>query len=438
MSDIAQHLPTQSKTVAAIFDYHKKRGDAEPARGYLGASIIGHSCERYLWYTFRQCVKRNFSGRMYRLFETGDLEEARFVKELRAIGCTVHEVDPGTDEQFEVTALGGHFSGHMDGCAIGVPEAPKTWHVLEFKTHNSKSFGELTKEGMQRSKPQHWAQAQVYMLLTGLTRCVYLARNKDNDDLYSERVRYDKEAAEALMQRAERIINATEPPERIANRPNYYECRWCDAHDTCWGVEGQAVPLPMISCRQCCHATPKMDGQARWVCEKHRRSLAPTDQERACGDHLLLPGLVTFAEPVDYSRPGGGGEFIEFQEEDGYRWKHGQQEGAYSTEELMKLARSDLRNQMITGAKDLFGATAVSVSTDLQARYPREDSRIVWEGRVTALCDAWQDAYHERLDELTPIATTQAPDCRGAEYDGGRVALVFPPTGKAEIREGKE
>jgi len=438
MSDIAQHLPKQSKTVAALFDYHKKRGDSEPQRGYLGASIIGHSCERYLWYCFRQCVKRDFSGRLYRLFETGDLEEARFVQELRAIGCTVHDVDPNTGEQFGVMTLGGHFLGHMDGYALGIPEAPKTWHVLEFKTHNDKSFAKLTKEGVQTSKPQHYAQMQVYMHLTGMKRALYLARNKNDDDLYSERVRYDGLFAKSLMQRAERIINATQPPERIANRPDYYECQWCDAHDICWGVEDQAVPLPTISCRQCCHATPKMDGQARWVCEKHKRSLSSTDQDKACDDHLLLPGLVTFAEPVDYSRPGDGGEFIEFEGEGGFRWKHSQQEGAYSTEELTKLSRSDLRNPMIAGVKDWFGATVVNVSDDLQARYPREDSRIVWKGRATELCDAWQAAYHERLEDLTPLTTTQAPDCRGAEYVGGRVALVFPPTGKAEIRKGKE
>ena len=157
MTDLTQYIPEQSKTVAAIFAHHKKTGDAEPVRGYLGASIIGHHCERYLWYCFRQCCKPDFSGRMYRLFETGDLEEPRFIRELRAIGCTVHDTDEN-GEQFEVSAFGGHFSGHMDGCALGIPEAPKTWHVLEFKTHNAKSFRGLVKKGVKESKPQHYAQ----------------------------------------------------------------------------------------------------------------------------------------------------------------------------------------------------------------------------------------------------------------------------------------
>ncbi len=146
-NDVSALMPQISATVKAIMDWHKQRGDSERPRLYLGASSIGAECDRQLWYNFRGCVKPEFSGRMYRLFETGDLEEARFVKELKAIGCTVHDVDPQTGQQFEVIALGGHFRGHMDGCALGIPEAPKTWHVLEFKTHNAKSFDEAEKRG---------------------------------------------------------------------------------------------------------------------------------------------------------------------------------------------------------------------------------------------------------------------------------------------------
>ena len=91
MPDIKKFLPTDSKTVTAIYEAYKKTGDSESSRGYLGASSIGHSCERYLWYQFRGCCRPEFSGRMYRLFGTGDLEEARFVKDLRDIGCELHD-----------------------------------------------------------------------------------------------------------------------------------------------------------------------------------------------------------------------------------------------------------------------------------------------------------------------------------------------------------
>lgn len=47
---------------------------------------------------------------------------------------------------------------------------------------------------------------QIYMALTGMTRAMYLAVNKDNDELYSERINADPEAARRLLNKAAQII----------------------------------------------------------------------------------------------------------------------------------------------------------------------------------------------------------------------------------------
>ena len=448
MTDISEHLPKESQTVAAIYAAYKKAGDAEPIRGYLGASIIGHHCERYLWYCFRQCCKPEFDGRMYRLFATGDLEEARFVKDLRDIGCEVHDTnqskqDPrGWPEQFAVSALGGHFSGHMDGCALGIPEAPKTWHVGEFKTHNAKSFAKLKKEGVYESKPQHYAQMQVYMHLTGMKRALYLARNKDTDELYSERVHYHEADAMELMWRAERIITATAPPDRISRRRDYYQCKWCDAKGICWGTEsfGSALSVPSLSCRQCCHATPIIDKSphpivkidASWRCEKRGDYFA--GEGIPCTLHLILPGLLeAFTESMDYDGHGT----IEFTNKDGTTWKHGA--GGYSSQELMKLPVSALGNRMIQTAKDLFDATITGCEEDILKRYPEEDSRTIWKGPAAYLIEAWKTKYNEEdLTKLKPIAWFHnLPEYDVAELEGDRIAIMWE-NGTAEIREGVE
>lgn len=384
MTDISQHLPKSSPIVDAIYAYHKKKGDAEPTRGYLGASIIGHSCDRFLWFNFRGCCKPNFNGRMYRLFETGDLAESRFVAELRAIGCVVHDRDE-SGNQFEVSAVGGHFSGHMDGCATNTPRREKSWMGLEFKTHNDKSFNKLKKVEVKEAKPQHYAQMQVYMKLSGLRKFLYIAVNKNDESLYCEIVRYDAEAADLLMARAERIIKATAPPERISNRPDYYECSYCDAKEICWNEHGRepcgigywvgylpALPLPTINCRQCCHSTPTMDGKAAWQCERHKRGLSPADQSKACDDHLVLPGLISFAQPVN-----AGDVFIEFvnlepaepfvpqnTEQPKVIWRHGKGEGAFSTKELMQLSPEQLTNPTINKVKEIFDGTVERVWKD--------------------------------------------------------------------------
>ena len=161
--------PPPTPTLDAIYAaYVAKAGDGW--RDHLGASIIGKECERALWYDFRWVTRRAFSGRILRLFETGMREEDRLVRDLRRTGATVLDSDPETGRQWQVTALGGHFGGSMDAVAIGLLEAPNTWHVVEFKTHNRKSFAVLAREGVLSAKPQHAAQMQVYMHLAGITR----------------------------------------------------------------------------------------------------------------------------------------------------------------------------------------------------------------------------------------------------------------------------
>ena len=64
------------------------------------------------------------------------------------------------------------------------------------------SFAQLLKVGVREHKPQHFAQMQIYMHLTGITRAMYLAVNKDTDDLFVERIEVDRAYAERLIDKA--------------------------------------------------------------------------------------------------------------------------------------------------------------------------------------------------------------------------------------------
>jgi len=292
-------------TVDAIFAaYEEARGDG--FRDHLGASLIGKPCERALWFDFRWVTLSRQEGRILRLFETGQREEERLVRNLRATGATVLEVDPATGRQFRVEAHGGHFGGSLDGIAIGLREAPKTWHVLEFKTHSAKSFAQLVSKGVAASKPQHVAQMRIYMHLMGLTRAFYLAVCKDTDALYAERVEADPAEAERLLAKASRIINAARPPSRISDDPAWFECRMCSHNAVCHLGERAAV-----NCRTCLHSTPVEGG---WHCARHDRMLGSTEQRLGCGKHLFIPDLVA-GEVVD-----AGEDFVAYRMKDGSEW----------------------------------------------------------------------------------------------------------------------
>jgi len=233
-------IPDPIHSTAALID-SRHEDQQEPPRPHFGISQAGHYCERWLWFGFRWAVIEKHSGRLLRLFRRGQLEEDTISADLRAIGCTV------TDDQKRVN-LAPHFSGSIDGIAIGIPEAPKTKHLLEMKTHNEKSFKDLQKNGVQKSKPQHFVQMQLYMHGLGLERALYYSVCKNDDSLHIERVRYEKEVAEKYIDRSTRIIASDRPPEGIIGDPTWYQCKWCAGHDACYG-SGKIES----NCRTCAH-----------------------------------------------------------------------------------------------------------------------------------------------------------------------------------------
>ena len=283
----------------------------------IRGSSIGHPCERHLWLKFRWAhPPEAFDGRKLRLFHTGHVEEARMVAWLRMAGCDVLDRDPETDEQWEVTALDGHFKGHLDGIVEGLKEAPKTPHLLECKTHNAKSFAQLKKVGVAVAKPEHVAQMQVYMHLKGLTRAFYLAKCKDDDALYAERLHYDAAHAGAIMAKAERILEAARPLPRISDDPDYYLCRsfGCPSYGVCHGGE-----FALRNCRTCLSSTPVPGGDGKWWCERQGRELSLADQRAGCGQHLFIPDLVP-GEQTDVSEDGNS---VTYELPDGRQWIDG-------------------------------------------------------------------------------------------------------------------
>jgi hypothetical protein len=179
---------------------------------------------------------------------------------------------------------------------------------LEFKTHGVKSFADLTAKGVVLAKPQHAAQMQIYMHLTGITRALYMAVCKNTDALHIERIEADSAMAERLLEKAGRVIFAQHPPPRISEDPAWFECRFCDHHAACH--EGVAAA---VTCRSCLHATPVEGG---WHCARHDRMLAPAEQRAACGKHLFIPDLVP-GEVID-----AGDDIVNYRMADGSAWSN--------------------------------------------------------------------------------------------------------------------
>ncbi|MFA5703762.1 MAG: hypothetical protein WC982_09645 [Advenella sp.] len=232
---------------------------------------------------------------MLRLFRRGSREEETVVQDLRDIGCVLTHT--GSD-QLELK-IGPHVVGYPDGVIeSGLPEAPETRHLLEIKTHNTKSFAKLQKEGIPH---RHMAQMQGCMGAAKIDRCLYVGVCKDDDSLHIERVYFDQEMAGKIKARADMIVSAPEAPLRIKDDPSWYECKFCPFASICYKEEAAEK-----NCRTCAHSTPVDDG---WMCERWGK-LIP--------DHIIEEGCQAYVPHPDM-HPG------EIIEADGwtatYEWK---------------------------------------------------------------------------------------------------------------------
>jgi len=277
-------IPTPNQDIVALIDAaHEQR--KERGRSHLGPSQLGHPCDRWLWLSFRWAVVEKFKGRTLRIFRRGQNEESVIVSDLRAIGMNVQS----TGVQQSRVDFGKHVGGSIDGIArYGVPGYPNKPHVLEFKTHSRKSFDELVNDGVEKSKPMHFAQCQLYMHGTKIDRALYIAVCKDDDRMHVERLKYSKDVAEWLVSRGHRITMSERMPEPCPGAaPDWYQCKFCPAHVFCH----ETRLTQQVNCRTCAHSTPRED--SAWTCERHGGNAIPREfQYEACDSHVLHPDLV--------------------------------------------------------------------------------------------------------------------------------------------------
>lgn len=271
-----------------IYELYEEENAREPKRDYLGASVIVKPCERQAWYYFRRAYDKRFEGRMLRLFEDGRKAEDRIIEEIKRTGKYVVDEKDANGKQYGFSLYGGHYAGNCDGKILGIIEAPKTWHLIEVKTHNDKSYDWLLNNAVKKGKPEHYDQMQIYMNELGLERGIYIAIKKSSSDIYTERVHREPKKKEAFREKALRVIQSNDAPKKIANSLDIFDCKYCSYNKECYKLEG--ADLPIKSCRTCLHSTPLIEGG--WKCEQKKIVIDEEILVTGCEEHLFLPVLV--------------------------------------------------------------------------------------------------------------------------------------------------
>ena len=255
-----------------MLDYNRRQGIAErvnaaidaaliaereatPSRTYLGASRLGHACERALQFEFAGAPKdegADFGGQTLRIFEIGHQLEDLAIRWLRAAGLDLYtrKGNRPDGEQFGFSVAGGRIRGHVDGIIADAPAAlglhtPALW---ECKTMNAKNWRACVKDGVAVAKPVYAAQIALYQAymegtIPGISTnpALFTAINKDTAELHHELVPFDAGFAQRMSDRGVRILQSTDAGEllpRIATNRDFFECRFCPWAARCWGLPG--------------------------------------------------------------------------------------------------------------------------------------------------------------------------------------------------------
>lgn len=306
--------PPLSHTALAMDAAIIARARNGDSRGVPMSAAV-NACDRAIWYQLRwSAPPEEPAGPRQRRFRTGEAYEHWLLGDLATAGVTVWTIDETTGQQFRIELADGWLRGKVDGVAQGVPEAPAAAHVIECKSHNERSFKELVKKGVREAKPEHYAQCQLYMHGLSLTRCLYLAANKNTDEIHAERIEYDPVFCLAIEARIARIVETDRAPARAHDditSKAAFACAWCPSKGLCH--EGQ---FARFNCRTCLYAELQPGANVR--CTKLEKGLSYDEQQAGCPAHRYLPDLVP-GDQVDVV----GDDVVVYRMKDGREWRDG-------------------------------------------------------------------------------------------------------------------
>lgn len=305
----------EDRTLLAIdraMEAEQERSD----RAYLGASVVGGSCDRKLWLSFRWAKGGFIEAAGLRRINDGHRGEQVVADMLRKVpGLDLStEKEPGVQHSFE--ALGGHFRGNCDGLLMGLVQDPEKLYVWECKVVNETKFKKVASLKVAKGENEtlkHWdyvyyAQAQIYMHFFDAPAHYLTVASPGVRDLISVVTQYDKGEAQKFIDKASRVIFAPRPAGKISDNPAWHECKYCNFHSMC---HEQDMPRKK-SCRTCLHSSPKKTGG--WHCELLGKELDVNAQKAGCDHHLFIPDLIP-GEQIN-----SGPNWVEYLMKDGVVW----------------------------------------------------------------------------------------------------------------------
>lgn len=219
----------------------RKRSKQE-RRAYVGASAIGHECERSIQFEYAGAPReRDFGPETLRRFDQGHTGEELARGWFIDAGFELVQRNQRTGQRYRWTQLDDEVSGEPDGVFIGGPEIPGlTYPALwEHKYVGSKTFRDIAKNGLKKARPGYYSQTLVNMAYLGLSDgpAVFTVTCGDDGQQIHLLIEFDPEEAQRTSDKFVRIVRATQAGDLLP-RPfkdrSFYICKGCAFAERCW------------------------------------------------------------------------------------------------------------------------------------------------------------------------------------------------------------
>ena len=200
---------------------------SQPPRLYIGASIIGSSCMRQIWYAYQGKKTEPPISRHQRNLDIGNKFEGMVLDWLQDANVKVVRPNSTNNYLAYTDKELPYFKGHADALL------PDLNAIIDIKVIKSSSYNEFVRKGLKVWSQLYYAQLQAYMGMANFPHAYLLALNKDSGELHDEQVEFNADYYKALKNRAKLVHRASSAPPKVSNNPAWYICKMCRYNKLC-------------------------------------------------------------------------------------------------------------------------------------------------------------------------------------------------------------
>ena len=209
-----------------INQFYTDRIKDQRARGDHFYITDAGKCSRQIFFKFKKAPRAEMEPRIMRIFDVGDYTHMRLMSVLFSLGI-VRAVEVKIPPQEII-------SGRADAI-IGL-EGGKPF-VVDFKSISNYGF-----KSLEKPKPEHTKQIQLYLHYFKIPQGILLYENKDTQELKEFQITYDPALVEKLLESfkilREEIKTSAIPliPPELKDWPKW-PCQYCEYKELCQRVE---------------------------------------------------------------------------------------------------------------------------------------------------------------------------------------------------------